>query len=54
MALMARPNVLRFSRAPARAILIDRESILQKPHDLDRTGRGVGWMRVLGRHAVAL
>src|SRR5262245_10316161 len=43
------PNGLRISHAPARATLISRESYLQKPPDLDRTGRGVGWMRLLGR-----
>ena len=47
-------NGLRFSRAPARATSIDRERDRQETSDLDRTGRGVGWMRLLGRHAVAL
>jgi len=39
-----RPNGLPISRAPARATLIDQESIPQKTLDLDRTGRGVGCM----------
>ncbi len=47
--LMRRPNGLRISRAPARITSIDREGGFQNSNDLDRPGRGVGWMRLLGR-----
>jgi len=43
---------LPISRAPARITLIDRENILQKTDDLERTGRGVGCMGGLGRERV--
>ncbi len=44
-----RSNVLRFSGAPASARLIDPYWLSSKNNDLDRHGRGVGWMRMLGR-----
>src|SRR5262245_3271252 len=42
------PNGLRMSRRPVRTTSIYRESICQNTNDLERTGRAVGSMRLLG------